>query len=678
LAILAISPTLIYIYSIYQLGNPVGNINFGTTIGSFLGLLFLVSAYTAIGVFSSTISKNQIVSFIIGAMLSFFLFYGFEALNTIQQFQNLDIAQLGMSEHFNSISKGVLDTSDLIYFASITFFFLFITQFKIKNETINYSKIAFVFLGLILLNYSASQYYKRFDLTEDHRYTLADVTKNTLTNINDVLTVNVYLQGDFPAEFKRLQTETKLHLEELKNINNNIHFKFINPENIAEELIKSGLEPSSLQIQENGKLSEIVIFPYAVINYKNKTENISLLKDIFANSQNEQLESSIQNLEYAFANAIQKITTQKSKKIAIIKGNGELDDIYIADFLRTLNQYYFLAPFTLDSVKTQPQKTLQEILNYDLAIIAKPTEKFSEEEKFTLDQFTMKGGKTLWLIDNVQAELDSLMDTGEALAYPRDLALTDLFFNYGVRINYNLITDLNSSEIPLATGNIGNQTQFNQFPWKYYPLVNSQNNHPINNNIEAVNLKFANSIDTLKNGIQKTILLQSSPFSIPEGTPTIVALKSIAIQPNKNEYNDGNQPIGVLLEGDFKSAYSGRIKPFQTNFKDISEPTKMIVIADGDIISNEISKGKPLELGVNKWTNQRYGNKEFLLNSVNYLLDDTGLINIRSKTIKINFLNKQKAFEESGKWQLINIVFPLALLLLFGLIFNFLRKKKYQ
>ncbi|MDD3721604.1 MAG: gliding motility-associated ABC transporter substrate-binding protein GldG [Lutibacter sp.] len=545
-----------------------------------------------------------------------------------------------------------------------------------KNK---YSKITVLLIGLILLNFIGSKIYKRFDLTEDKRYTLSKATEKIVENVKDLIVVTVYLKGDFPAEFKRLQTETKLHLEELKALNKNIQFRFVDPAEIAQNLIDSGLEPSRLQIQENGKLSEIIMFPWAVVSYKNKTENVSLLKDIFSNSQDQQLESSIQNLEFAFANAIHKVTSEKSKKIAVLRGNGELNDIYIADFLRKLGEYYFLAPFTLDSVAVQPQKTFEQISAFDLTIIAKPTEKFTDAEKFTLDQFVMNGGKTLWLIDNVQAELDSLMLTGETLAYPRDLGLTDLFFNYGIRINPDLVADLYSSEIPLATGNIGNQTQFNQFLWEYYPLVNSQNNHPINNNIEAVNLKFANSIDLLKNDIQKTVLLQSSPLSKSVGTPAIISLRTITQKPNQADYNKGNKPISVLLEGKFKSAYFERIKPFKiANPKESGIENKMVVIADGDIIANELSKGKPLELGLNKWTNQRYGNKEFLLNTVNYLLDDTGLINIRSKTVKIDFLNKEKAFEESGKWQLVNLLFPLIILTLFGFIFNYLRKKKYR
>lgn len=540
-------------------------------------------------------------------------------------------------------------------------------------------KIIFFVAILFLINIIGNSSYKRFDLTEDQRYTLSETTKNIAKNVNDVVLIKVYLQGNFPAEFKRLQTETKLHLEELKAVNNKIQFRFINPTEISDELINSGLEPSSLQVQENGKLSEILIFPWAVMSYQNKTEIIPLLVDVFSNSQDEQLENSIQNLEFAFANALHKVTLKKTKKIAVLKGNGELDDKYLIDFLQKLNEYYLLAPFTLDSVEKQPQKTLFDLTNFDLAIIAKPTQKFSEKEKYTLDQFIMNGGKTLWAIDQVQAELDSLQQTGETLAYPIDLGLTDFFFNYGVRINLNLVNDLYCSQIPLATGNIGNQTQFNQFPWQYYPLVISKNNHPINTNIEAVNLKFTNNIDTLKNGIKKSVLLQSSSVSKTQGTPSIISLKTIAESPKKEEYIGGNFPLAVLLEGEFKSAYYSRVKPFKT-LKPLEKGsnTKMIVIADGDIIANEFTKGQPLELGVDKWTNQRYGNKDFLLNSVNYLLDDTGLLKIRSKKIKLNFLDKQKAFEESKKWQLINIVFPILLVALFGVFFIFLRAKKYQ
>ncbi len=543
----------------------------------------------------------------------------------------------------------------------------------------NYQKLIYIILFVLLVNFLGSKFYARFDLTKDKRYSLSTSTKELLQKVDNNIIVKVYLKGAFPAEFKRLQIETQLQLEEFKAINKNIQFRFINPSEIGEALINEGLEPSRLQVQEQGKWSEIVIFPWAVVSSKNKTEKVPLLKDIVSKTQNEQLESSIENLEYAFANAIHKVTSKKTKKIAILKGNGELNDAYLADFLKNLGAYYKLAPFTLDSVKTNPQKTFNQLKHFDLAIIAKPTEKFTEEEKFTLDQFIIQGGKTLWTIDNTVAELDSLMQTGESLAYPRDLNLTDLFFSYGLRINTSIVADLYADVIPLATGNIGGKTQFNTFLWQYYPILSSTNNHPINNNIEAVNVKFANGIDTLKNSIKKTVLLQSSNLSKLIATPSIISLKTITQKPNKEEYNLGNKPIAVLLEGTFKSAYSNRIKPLNLKpAKNIGIPTKMVVIADGDIIANDVVKGKPLTLGINKWTQQQFGNKEFLLNTVNYLLDDTGLISVRSKTVEIDFLNKQKAFEEAAKWQLLTIIFPLILLAVYGFVFNFFRRKKYS
>jgi gliding-associated putative ABC transporter substrate-binding component GldG len=373
------------------------------------------------------------------------------------------------------------------------------------------------------------------------------------------------------------------------------------------------------------------------------------------------------------------VSSEKKQTIAILKGNGELDDIYVASFLRKLNQYYRLAPFTLDSVSRDPQKTLKQLTNYDLAIIAKPTEKFTEIEKFTLDQYITNGGKSLWLIDNIVAEMDSLMQTGQTLAYNRDLNLTDLLFSYGVRLNYNLIKDLYSSTIRLAAGNVGNQTQFQDFLWYYYPVVSTQNDHSITTNIEPVNLKFTSSIDTLKNSIKKTILLKSSKLSASIGTPSLIALEEVSTKPVPSDYNNGSQILGVLLEGEFKSAYADRIKPFETElYRENSEVNKMILISDGDIIANQVHQGQPLELGLDKWTNQLYGNKTFLLNTVNYLLDDSGLIELRSKTIDLQFLDKQKVIGNRLYWQVVNVLLPLIILGLFGFIFTFLRKRKYS
>ncbi|NNC69802.1 MAG: gliding motility-associated ABC transporter substrate-binding protein GldG, partial [Flavobacteriaceae bacterium] len=455
-----------------------------------------------------------------------------------------------------------------------------------------YSKAFILLVVLILLNIGLNRLNKRFDLTADKRYTLSETTKTIVNNIEEALIIKVYLQGDFPSEFKRLQTETRQHLQELKSLNNQIKFRFIDPLDQVEDLINQGLQPSRLSVQEDGKVSEAIIFPWATVVYKDRKENINLLSGQSQNSQEEQLQGAIQNLEYAFSDALHKISTDKQQTIAVLKGNGELNDMYLASFLKKLSEYYRLAPFTLDSVARNPQQTLQNLTAYDLAIIAKPTEKFSEQEKFTIDQFITNGGKSLWLIDNVVAELDSLMQNGQSLAFNRDLGITDLLFSYGVRLNFDLVKDMYSSTIRLAAGQVGNQTQFQDFLWQYYPVITSKNNHPITTNTEPVNLKFANSIDTLKNNIKKSILLQSSALSKPIGVPSIISLEEVAKKPLPQDYNDGNKIVGVLLEGSFRSAYANRIKPFETNLlKEQSSPNKMIIIADGDIIANQVHQG---------------------------------------------------------------------------------------
>ena len=511
----------------------------------------------------------------------------------------------------------------------------------------NIKNISLLIVGLLILNFSNQSFYKRFDLTADKRYTLSEVTNSILSKVKKPLYITVYLEGDFPSEFKRLQVETKQYLEELSAENSNIKIHFENPDDQREALIKKGMMPSQLTVEEDGKLSEAIIFPWAEINFGEKTKVVSLLPTAIVASQEEQLQKAIENLEYLFSEAINSITQKKNKSVAIITGNGELQDIYQYSFLSDVAKKYKLAKFTLDSVATNPQQTLKDITTFDLAIIAKPTEKFTAEEKFTIDQFITNGGKTLWMIDNVQADQDSLLTSGKMLAYPRDLGLTDLLFSYGIRINTTLIKDLYGAQIALATGKIGNQTQFQNLDWFYHPLVGGNPNHSITKNVAPIRLQFANQIDTLKNNIKKTPLLMSSQLTQKVGTPTIIELQSIAEEPQEKEYVSGNQLFGILLEGDFKSAYKNRVKPFETSlFKENAVDNKMIVIADGDIGKNQILKGKPTDLNRDKWTNQTFGNKDFLINAVDYLLDDSGLINLRNKTLQINILDKQKAFKE--------------------------------
>lgn len=542
---------------------------------------------------------------------------------------------------------------------------------------------------LLVVNGIGNQFFHRFDLTKDKRYTLSQTSLNIVNQVQNPLYVKIYLQGDLPAEFKRLQSETKDLFEEFQAYNKNIFFEFVNPlENKDEsmdnikELYMKGLTPINISINDKGKQSQVMVFPWAIAVYNNKEVNIPLLKNIMGASTTQKVIGSVQHLEYSIADAINKITREKQRKIAVIKGNGELQDVQIAKFLLQVRESYHIGPFTLDSVAQNPIGSLEALQKYDLAIIAKPTETFSDAEKQVLDQFIIKGGKTIWLVDQVTAEMDSLYnDSGSTLAFPKDLNLNDMFFKYGFRINPDLIKDERGSSIKLATGEQGSATQYQEFIWKFAPQVYPINKHPIVKNLGGIKFDFANPIDTLKNGIKKTVLLQSSQYSKKIGSPVEVNLNSVTEETSPNQYlNTGNIPLSVLLEGSFHSMFENRVLPFEQKFfESKGKDNKMIVISDGDLIKNQLDKNfQPVELGYDQRSGNLYDNKDFLINCVNYLLDDNGLINIRSKDLDLPLLNKEKVYTEYTATQSLTIGLPILILLLFGVLFTLLRKKKYS
>ncbi len=542
---------------------------------------------------------------------------------------------------------------------------------------------------LLVLNTIGSFFFFRFDLTKDKRYTLSPTSLQIIEQVKNPLYIKVYMQGELPAEFKRLQLETRQMLEEFQGYNSNIVFEFIDPledeatsmDNIK-ELYRKGLTPINISVDDKGKQSQAMVFPWAIAVYDNKEVNIPLLKNIMGASTTDKVIGSVQHLEYSIADALNKITQNKQKKIAIIKGNGELHEAYIAKFLLQTKESYHIGPFTLDSVAKQPVNTLKALEKYDLAIIAKPTEAFSESEKQVLDQYIVNGGKTIWLIDQVVAEMDSLYSpTGSAMAFPRDLNLNDFFFKYGVRIYPDLVKDEQGSPIKLAAGEQGSATQFQEFNWKFAPLVHPQSKHPIVKNLGGIKFDFANAIDTLKNGIKKTVLLQSSLYSKRIGTPTEINLNSVNEETTPSDYlNKGTIPLAVLLEGNFHSMFENRVLAFdQTNFQVSGKSGKMIVISDGDVIKNQLDKNLlPVELGYDQRSGNLYDNKDFLMNCVNYLLDDTGLINIRSKDLDLPLLDKEKVYENYTYIQFLTIGLPIVILAAFGFLFTFLRKRKYS
>lgn len=542
---------------------------------------------------------------------------------------------------------------------------------------------------VVLLNVIGNSFFHRFDLTKDKRYTLSPTSLNIIRQVQNPLSIKVYMQGDLPAEFKRLQQETKQLLEEFQAYNNNIVFEFVDPlenedasmDNIK-ELYRKGLTPINITVDDKGKQSQAMVFPWAIAVYNNKEVNIPLLKNIMGATTTQKVIGSVQHLEYSIAEGLNKITKAKQKKIAVIKGNGELQDILMAKFLLQVRESYHIGPFTLDSVAKNPIGSLEALEKYDLAVIAKPTETFTDAEKQVLDQFIINGGKTFWLIDQVSAEMDSLYNaSGSTLAYPRDLNLNDMFFKYGIRINPDVVKDEQGSPIKLATGEQGSATQFQEFNWKFAPQVYPNSLHPIVKNLGGIKFDFANPIDTLKNGIKKTILLQSSQYSKKIGTPAEINLNIVAEETSPNDYlNKGKIPLSVLLEGSFHSMFENRVLPFeQKTFQATGKNNKMIVISDGDLIKNQLDKNfQPVELGYDQRSGNLYDNKDFLVNCVNYLLDDTGLINIRSKDLDLPLLDKEKVYENYTRTQILTIGLPILILVLFGVVFTFLRKRKYS
>lgn len=547
----------------------------------------------------------------------------------------------------------------------------------------NIQQLAVVIVLLIVVNTLSSAFFKRFDLTSDQRYTLSATTLNTLKNVTEPINIDVFLDGDFPVEFKRLQSETYQLLEEYKAYNSNIIFKFNNPnedaanaEQFASELIGLGFTPTNINKNNKGKKELIQIFPWAIANVGEKSVRVPLLVNNFGNKPEENINKSVQLLEYAFTDAITKLISKQKKKIAILKGNGQISDKYLSDLLLEVKEYYALGEFNFDSLSNNLPKTLANLKRFDMALIVKPTQAFSDEEKYILDQYVMQGGKTMWLMDQVSIDLDSLQNEDrQTVAFPRNLNLDDFFFKYGVRINPRLIQDL------LSTPVTAKSPTGEDFPidWLYSPIVRSEDNHPINKNINLVKLEFANQMDTLKNGIKKTVLLKSSPQSKAVGAPLLIGLNQFMTQLDESQYNEGNQIIGTLLEGKFTSVFNNRVKPFKiSDNKDQGVATKMIVIADGDVVNYNYINKKPVQNGYDQWTQQIYGNKDFLINSINYLMDDEGLINIRSKNIELPLLDEQKVNEKYTISQVITVGIPIVLLVAFGFTFTYIRKRKYN
>lgn len=557
-----------------------------------------------------------------------------------------------------------------------------------KNNKWN---LVIVILGLIAINIIASFLYFRIDLTSEKRYSLSPATKNILKNLDDYVYFQVFLDGNLSPSYKRLQKTIIETLDEFKAYNKRlIKYDLIDPakgkdeatlRNYLKELEYRGLVPSiDYEISETGT-SENVVWPCAIVTYKGRELPINFIYSNIPGSKELLINDAIENTEYKLIDGIHRITLKEKSKIAFIKGHGELDALEINDLALALQDYYIVNQITIN----HQLKALDE---FKAIIIAAPDSTFDEMDKFIIDQYIMKGGRVLWLIDGALADMDSLQSKPDILAIPNDINLDDMLFNYGVRVNKDLVMDYHSAQIPVKTGQVGNQPQFSLFNWYFFPTVANIKGHPIVRNINDIKFEFASSIDTIaKPGIRKTILLSSSNYSRLLNTPSIISLNFLRIKADRTFFNRSNIPMAVLLEGSFTSLYKDRIpdtiaKDPDIRFTEISKPNRMIVVGDGDVAKNQVAfrQGKyvPYPLGYDRYTGIMYGNREFLLNCVNYLLDEADIISIRNRDINIRLLDKRKVEINLAVIRTINIVLPILLVCVAGMIIYFFRKRTYR
>ncbi len=564
------------------------------------------------------------------------------------------------------------------------------------------------FFGVVILviafNIIFSFFFFRIDMTAEKRYTLSSSTRTLLKDLKDVVYVKVYLDGNLPPDFAELSLKTKEFLDECRVYSPQIQYEFIDPSKgkspkelgaVYSELYQKGLNPQPIQDMTADGVNTRYVVPGALISYQQREIPVQLLDSDHGilYDRGDIINYSMEKMEYNIGNAIRRLTLQQKSSVAFLKGHGELNNMQvfgaavgIADFYTVDSVIFDQKISRLFDVKVTDSTTGDftiEGIKYDLLIIAKPTIPFSNYEKFMLDQFVMRGGRILWFVDPVMAEMDSLMRYPEMPVLARELNLEDLFFRYGVRMNTDLLQDVNALPIPVRSGELAGQAQYKMIPWYYFPLITPKSSHPVVKNLNIVKTEFVSSIDTVgsRSGLRKTVLLATSSTTKTVNTPAIISLETLRRRANMMEFNRSNLPVAVLVEGVFQSLFTGyeHLNAEQIGFYEKSQPTKMIFVSDGDLIKNQINeKNYPLPLGYDRYTDKAYGNLNFLLNAVNYLCDDEDILHVRSKDFKMRLLDGNRVLKEKTFWQVLNVALPLAMVLLLGLVLLLVRRFRYH
>lgn len=563
---------------------------------------------------------------------------------------------------------------------------------KIKRQ--NITQLLLIIVIIVFANIISSYVFKRFDLTSEGRYTLSDQTKAKLDSLDGVVYFKVYLDGELPVGFKKLQKSVKEMLDEFRvYAGENIQYDFINPSALKTEeerekeyalLYKKGINPTNLKEKDDeGKVSKKLIWPGAILTYNNKERAVNFLKNKPGVLPEENLNNSIQSLEYELVNAINIVSSKKDKTIGFLQGHDELSEFQTGDVINTLADFYVVHQVTIDG-------KLDALLGFDALVVAKPRSRFDEKDKFIIDQFIMKGGKVLWLVDLIDVSMDSLSYSSNTMALVKKINIHDQLFRYGARVNLDLIQDMRSAIIPVNVAPGNQEPVWKPRPWHYFPVLFPEEEHPISKNLNMIKMEFAGTVDTVGNNpnIKKEVLLSSSRYSKAVNAPVLISLQTLQQEPDPRNYPESNLPLAVLLEGKFTSLYKNRIPPeIQENkkigFQEESKETKMIVIGDGDIIRNPVKTrgGRKyfLPLGIDKYYKEVFyeGNKNFIINSLNYLCGNQDIMSLRSKEFTLRIMDKKKLKQGITGYRLLNVIAPLLPIFLFALFFNYYRKKKY-
>lgn len=690
---IVILSTTVYVYTLYISGSPTGNIDLHITTVSYLSLIGLVAVFTAVGLFASTLSGNQISAFVIALFINFLCYYGFDLIGSLFQSGKLQttVSSLGLSFHMSQIQRGVVELTDILDLAAYIVFFWILSIWALESRkklSKKHFTIAIICIAVICISHLFLPLI-RFDFTQDKRYTISDYSKKLLSETEKKdIQVNVYLTGNLNAGFQRLQNAIKDFLYDLNRYaNQSIIVSFIDPasiniprEKLAEYMAQQGMQGILLnEVDRDGKLSQQLIYPYAQVISGKDTLLINLLKNVQGNTAEENLNASAENLEFQFVDALRLLLRNEEKNIAFIEGHGELERAYIYDAEEALAKYFYVN-------RGQIGNDISILNNFDVVIIAGPTRRFSETEKFILDQYIMQGGSVLWLIDGAYVSTDDLRNNGQSASIKNETNLDDLLFTYGVRIEPNLIQDSQSSQILVNTGTESSPVVI---PWYYAPLLLSSPDNIITKGIGEIKSEFVSSISLLKNSetLERSILLTTSTNSHIVQVPEMIDFDIRKIQSDPAYFNNSFLLTSVALKGQFRSAFENRILPDSIDISGYSpiyagKPAKMIVASTSSIIRNEIigqgDQTQVLPMGYDRISKRTFGNREFIVNAVNWLANDDEWMQLKNKSRNLQLLNRQMISENRMKYTLLNILFPLLLISIIIGSVNIRRRYKYK